>query len=129
MLVLSRKQSERLRLGGDIVVPVQPRGDAPPLFALPPAGGIVYPYYHLAHLLGTDRPFLALQDPVLRFGTAVLDSVEAYANYYLDHIRRVQPSGPYHLLGWSMGGDFAYEIARGLLRQEGDQSPMPDAEV
>jgi pristinamycin I synthase-3/4 len=30
---------------------------------------------------------------------------------YAEHIRRVAPHGPYHLLGWSAGGLIAHEIA------------------
>jgi thioesterase domain-containing protein len=34
-------------------------------------------------------------------------------------MRTLQPSGPYHLAGWSMGGVLAYEMAR-QLRQVGE---------
>ena len=33
---------------------------------------------------------------------------------YLDQIRIIQPSGPYHLLGWSFGGFVAFAIANRL---------------
>jgi thioesterase domain-containing protein len=33
------------------------------------------------------------------------------AHDYLSHLRKVQPRGPYHLLGWSFGGYVAFEIA------------------
>jgi thioesterase domain-containing protein len=33
------------------------------------------------------------------------------AAHYVDLIRTVQPEGPYHLYGWSVGGLFAFEIA------------------
>ena len=35
---------------------------------------------------------------------------------YVDHIRSVQPDGPYHLLGWSFGGNVAHAIATQLQR-------------
>ncbi|MBT2398278.1 thioesterase domain-containing protein [Streptomyces sp. ISL-100] len=35
-------------------------------------------------------------------------------------IRRVQPAGPYHLLGWSFGGNVAHTIAT-RLRQQGEE--------
>jgi amino acid adenylation domain-containing protein len=91
---------------------IQPKGDASPLFALPPASGILFPYFHLAHLLGTDRPFYGLQDPALEPGVKPLESVEAYAAHYATAIRDVQPAGPYNLIGWSLGGTLAFEIAR-----------------
>jgi thioesterase domain-containing protein len=39
------------------------------------------------------------------------------ARDYADQIRMVQPSGPYHLLGWSLGGDIAFAIAEELQRR------------
>ena len=33
---------------------------------------------------------------------------------YLDLIRKIQPSGPYNLLGWSFGGLVAHAIATKL---------------
>jgi thioesterase domain-containing protein len=30
---------------------------------------------------------------------------------YVAEIRKIQPSGPYHLVGWSFGGVAAYAIA------------------
>ena len=42
---------------------------------------------------------------------------------YLKAIRAVAPTGPYLLLGWSMGGLVAFEMAR-LLEQQGERCPM-----
>jgi thioesterase domain-containing protein len=36
------------------------------------------------------------------------------AALYVDEIRRLQPEGPYHLGGWSLGGPVAFEMARQL---------------
>ena len=41
-------------------------------------------------------------------------SVEEIAAYYLKEIRRIQPSGPYLLSGFCVGGTIAYEIAQQL---------------
>ncbi len=108
----AQSPGNRKKPDGEIIVPIQPKGDAAPLFAFPPAGGTVFPYYHLAHLLGTSRPFYGIQEPALQYGIKPLASIEEYAEYYLAHIRRIQPTGPYHLLGWSLGGSIAYEMAR-----------------
>ncbi|MGI5379091.1 amino acid adenylation domain-containing protein [Streptomyces sp. CA-251387] len=45
-----------------------------------------------------------------------MESFEAVARYYLDHIRKVQPAGPYSLLGWSFGGIVALEASAQLAR-------------
>ncbi len=36
---------------------------------------------------------------------------------YLEHIRRVQPRGPYYFLGWSFGGVVAHEMSTQLQAQ------------
>lgn len=36
---------------------------------------------------------------------------------YLEVLKTVQPEGPYHLLGWSIGGVVAFEMAQQLPRQ------------
>jgi thioesterase domain-containing protein len=39
---------------------------------------------------------------------------------YTDQIRKVQPRGPYRLLGWSAGGRIAHAVATDL-QQRGEQ--------
>ncbi|MFQ3244582.1 MAG: thioesterase domain-containing protein [Arenicella sp.] len=36
------------------------------------------------------------------------------AKKYKEDIKRVQPEGPYNLVGWSLGGNIAYEVATQL---------------
>lgn len=43
-------------------------------------------------------------------------SVDELAKRYVAEIRRVQPTGPYHLLGWSLGGAIAHAVAVRLQR-------------
>ena len=47
-------------------------------------------------------------------------SVEEMARDYLAVIREVQPTGPYHLLGWSFGGLVAHAMAT-ALRAKGER--------
>jgi thioesterase domain-containing protein len=58
-----------------------------------------------------SRPIYALQAPE---ADAHPGTVEGLAALYIAAIRTVQPHGPYHLGGWSMGGVIAYEMARQL---------------
>src|SRR6185436_16427227 len=37
--------------------------------------------------------------------------LRALAALHLEAVRQAQPAGPYRLLGWSMGGVVAYEMA------------------
>ncbi|TSC25948.1 non-ribosomal peptide synthetase/type I polyketide synthase [Corallococcus sp. Z5C101001] len=96
--------------GRGALVPIQPAGTKPPLFLVHPVGGSVLCYAELARKLGTEQPVFGLQVPP----GAPPRSIEAMASAYLDSLREVQPRGPYHLGGWSMGGVVAYEMARQL---------------
>ena len=64
--------------------------------------------------LDERQPVYALQAPGSVAGSEPLDSVTALAEQYLAAIRRVQPSGPYDIGGWSFGGFIAFEMARQL---------------
>jgi myxalamid-type polyketide synthase MxaB len=46
-------------------------------------------------------------------------TMDEMADIYLEAIRGAHPGGPYHLVGWSAGGVFAYELAR-RLREGGE---------
>ncbi|WP_392675510.1 amino acid adenylation domain-containing protein [Streptomyces sp. LN785] len=47
---------------------------------------------------------------------APMESFPALAGYYLEHIRHLQPSGPYNFLGWSFGGVLSLEVSLQLAR-------------
>jgi amino acid adenylation domain-containing protein len=90
------------------LVRVQPHGERPPLVLVHPVGGHVLCYAPLAEQLGPDQPLLAFES------TGEETTIEAMAERYLAELQRVQPAGPYHLGGWSMGGLIAFEMARKL---------------
>ncbi|MGW1818011.1 thioesterase domain-containing protein [Streptomyces sp. NPDC002125] len=45
---------------------------------------------------------------------------------YAEIIREIQPSGPYHLLGWSFGGCLAHEVAVCLREGGGEVALLAD---
>jgi thioesterase domain-containing protein len=45
------------------------------------------------------------------------DDLESLAAHYVDEVRRIQPVGPYQLLGHSLGGLIAFEMARRLCAE------------
>ncbi|WP_249039737.1 thioesterase domain-containing protein, partial [Archangium gephyra] len=102
------------------LVPLGGGGDKTPLFLVHPVGGNVFSYTELARQLGSERPIFGLQAQGLDGLSAPLSSVEEMAALYVETIRSVQPSGPYLLGGWSMGGVIAYEMAS-QLRQRGEE--------
>jgi thioesterase domain-containing protein len=98
--------------GFDPVVTLREAGDEPPLFLVHPIGGNVLCYRALADRLPGDRAVYGLQAAGAEPGTTALTSMETLATSYLEAIRRVHPSGPLHLAGWSFGGYVAVEMAR-----------------
>lgn len=96
------------------VVQLHPQSPQSPLFAVNSTGG----YYHLAKLLGPEFPLVGLQlfDPA-RPPSQTPASVEEVAAGYIDIIRQIQPSGPYYLFGWSVGGVLVFEMAQQLAAQ------------
>jgi amino acid adenylation domain-containing protein len=106
-----------LASGGDLLAQVLPLrvGDGgPALFCVHGALGLATTFGTLAARLTVPCPVHALQSPALGPGTPLAGSVEQLAADYLRTVRRRQPAGPVHLLGWSFGGLVAYEMARQL---------------
>jgi thioesterase domain-containing protein/acyl carrier protein len=100
--------------GGASLVPIHVKGSQPPLFAIHPIGGGVFCYEALASTLGEDQPLYGLQSQGLDGQEAPFTNVEDMATHYISEMETVDPEGPYHLIGWSMGGLLAFEMARQL---------------
>src|SRR5208337_925652 len=94
-----------------------PGGNKRPLFLVHPAGGHVFPYVHLAQFLGHDQPCYGLQARGLEDGQDPHTRIEDMAAWYIQALQTVQPTGPYLLGGWSMGGVVAFEMAQQLHAQ------------
>ena len=98
------------------VVPMNESSDGGrgPCFMVAGMFGNVLNLRHLAHLLGTDRPFYGLQARGLYGGATPHDDLVEAASDYIAEMREVQPEGPYMIGGFSGGGITAYEMARQL---------------
>ena len=95
-------------------------GRKQPFFLVAGMFGNVLNLRHLAHLIGSDRPFYGLQARGLLGDEAPHRTIEAAAADYIAEIQQIQPHGPYHLGGFSGGGITAYEIAH-QLRAQGEE--------
>ncbi|MGW8489868.1 amino acid adenylation domain-containing protein [Streptomyces sp. NPDC055886] len=93
------------------LLPLRTKGSLPPLFCVHPAGGLAWAYAGLLPHLESDRPLYGLQTPNLDGTEPFPDSIEAMAAVYVAELRAVQPHGPYHLFGWSFGGNVVQEVA------------------
>jgi pimeloyl-ACP methyl ester carboxylesterase len=96
------------------VLPLRQRGELAPLFCVHPGIGVSWCYTALCGVIPQNRPIYALQARALRTGGALGASISDLATDYLEEIRAIQPTGPYHLLGFSLGGFVAHEIATAL---------------
>jgi amino acid adenylation domain-containing protein len=101
-----------------LLVAVKPQGEAAPFFCVHPVGGNVLCYLDLARELAPEQPLYALQSP--QPGDGAPATVEEMAERYLRALRRLRPTGPYRLGGWSMGGLVALAMAQ-RLAAEGEE--------
>lgn len=101
------------------LVPLQPSGSKPPLFLIHGWGGDVYVFLDLARTMKNDRPIYGVQAVGLDGLAPRHTSVEEMARHYAREIRSLQPEGPYHLAGFSLGGWIAYAVAQELSSEGG----------
>ncbi len=99
------------------LVPISTAGNGPKFFCVHGAGGNVLLYRELARHLAPQVRFYGLQAVGLDGETPCLSSIQEMADRYLREILIEQPNGPYHLGGYCMGGNIAYEIAQLLIRR------------
>lgn len=103
------------------LVAVQAQGTRPPLFWIPGGAGtlVLTQLRGLARRLGDDQPLYGLATRRAESLDQV-ESVEERAGAYVAAIRAQHPSGPYHLVGFCLGGVVAFEMAH-QLRAAGER--------
>jgi thioesterase domain-containing protein len=91
------------------------------MFLIHPVGGTVLPYTPLAAELADRYRVYGIQSPALvaEFPSGV-ETLAELASSYLAELRAVQPTGPYRIGGWSMGGLLSHQIVA-QLEQAGEQ--------
>jgi enterobactin synthetase component F len=91
-----------------------------PLFVVHPAGGIAWGYRLLAHSIAPGRSVWGLQSPALAPEHPLPAGIDVLAQDYAARVATLQPTGPIHLAGWSVGGIVAQAMAV-ALQQMGRQ--------
>ncbi|MFJ1601186.1 amino acid adenylation domain-containing protein [Streptomyces sp. NPDC088261] len=102
------------------LLPIRTHGSRPPLFCVHPRSGLSWCFAPLAGCVPPDIPLYGLQARDADGAGELPGSIREMAEEYVKELRTVQPSGPYHLLGWSMGGRVAQEMAV-QLQEDGEQ--------
>jgi len=90
---------------------------APQLFCLHPSGGIVFCYQPLARKLQNRARTVGVMHRGFSEPHADPDAWHEMIADYSKEIVRAQPQGPYYLMGWSLGGTIAFDIAAMLESQ------------
>ncbi|GAA0134025.1 non-ribosomal peptide synthetase DhbF [Paenibacillus sp. YSY-4.3] len=103
-----------------VLLPLRTEGKEIPLFCVHPAGGLSWCYAGLMKHLGMNYPIYGLQARGIAEADQYPGTLEEMTADYIAQIRKVQPHGPYRLLGWSFGGNVAQAMAV-QLQHEGEE--------
>jgi thioesterase domain-containing protein/acyl carrier protein len=87
-----------------------------PLWFLHGGGGLGWAFFSFV-LHAQDRPAYALQSRGWNGTEKLAGSVEEMVEDYVDEMVRIQPEGPFHLVGWSYGGTVVQAVAEAVDRR------------
>ncbi|MBB5159488.1 non-ribosomal peptide synthetase [Saccharopolyspora phatthalungensis] len=102
-----------------VLLPLRENGSGAPVFFIHPGVGLSWCYVGFARHLPSEIPLYALQTPAWGEGSPEYRGLADMAADYVERIRKIQPTGPYRLAGWSFGGNVAHEMAA-LLQGAGE---------
>jgi thioesterase domain-containing protein len=88
------------------------------VFFIHPMSGLAWKASGLIPHLDVQTPLYGLQAPVMAESWALPTSVDALAQRYVLEMLSVNPSGPFHIVGYSLGGFIGHACAV-LLRSKG----------
>ncbi|MDN3578311.1 amino acid adenylation domain-containing protein [Chitinimonas viridis] len=94
-------------------------GQGKPLFCIHPASGFAWQYSGFSRYLPEGLGLVGLQSPRPQGAIAASADMPAMVEQHLTNLRRLQPQGPYHLIGYSLGGTVAQGLAA-RLQAEGE---------
>jgi pimeloyl-ACP methyl ester carboxylesterase len=103
-----------------VLVPIRVPTKRAPLFCIHPVSGLSWHYRNLASHLPPEQPVYGIQARGFDDPSLLATSIDAMALDYIQQMRRIQPDGPYYLLGWSLGGNIAHSMAT-QLEQQGER--------
>jgi thioesterase domain-containing protein len=120
----------------DVVLPLRETGKKNPIFCIHALSGLSWLYSPILLETDSDRPVFGIQARGLADSEPAISMNEMLTDYLLE-IQRVQPRGPYHLVGYSFGGNVAHALAT-RLQQLGecvallailDATPSPEIDL
>jgi amino acid adenylation domain-containing protein len=117
---LCRALRERSAPGSTPLITLKNGDGLPPIFFIHGVGGNLVEILPTARRVTYPGPVIGVRARGVVRGERPHISIEAMAADYLREIKKRQPTGPYHLCGYSSGGLAAFEIAR-RLSESGDE--------
>ncbi|OIJ84942.1 non-ribosomal peptide synthetase [Streptomyces sp. MUSC 14] len=102
----------------DVVLPLNrdPGTGKEPVWFFHGGGGLGWAYFTFAPHI-PDRSAYALQSRGSNGRDPLAGSVQEMVDDYLTQILKIQPDGPFYLIGWSFGGPVAHAVAAALDRR------------
>jgi acetoacetyl-CoA synthetase len=97
--------------------------EEPPIFITHGMGGNVMDFYQVVKYIQSSHPIYGMQAKGIDGVDEPLESIEDMAQFFLDAIKQLQPQGPYLLIGYSLGGLVALEMAQ-RLTEKGERVAM-----
>ncbi len=107
-----------------LVLLQQGKENAPFLFAIHDGTGEIDAYVELSHQLKENYQCWGLRASREDGLAPRNESFASIAQSYLEKIGEIQPTKPYHIAGWSLGGLIAYEMTAQLERQGEKTQPL-----
>ncbi len=98
------------------IVPIKSSGSKTPLYIVHGAGLNVLTFNDLGAQVDQDQPVYGLQGFGLDGEPIEIESINEIAQKYFEELIKHNPSGPFALGGYSIGGFIALEVARKLLQ-------------
>ncbi len=93
-------------------------GEGEPVFLVPGIIGNAFTFHSFAEKLNTRQPLYVLEYPEKPEEVLPNLALSELADYFLNLVRSVQANGPYHFIGYSLGGRVVFEMAL-QLQQSG----------
>jgi len=109
-------EGERAYAATSILIQGSTSGFASNVFAFPGGFGTAATYTPLP-VLHPSIAVYGLNSPFLKSPSTFDTSLGELTGIYLEEITRIQPRGPYTLMGYSVGGVMAYEASRQLIER------------
>ena len=93
---------------------LKPGAKNPPIFLAHGLGGSVMDFFQPVRHIESDNPIYGIQSKGIDGLDQPLERIEDMAEFSIDAVRELQPHGPYALIGYSLGGLVALEMAQRL---------------